>query len=67
MTTADQKRELREHLTLISTEVYLLLRASEEEERIKRYNMVQQQIVAILNVIDDQKPTQPSCPDVIYQ
>jgi len=67
MTTPDKKHELRQHLALISTEVYLLLKASTEEERIKRYNMVQEQIDAILNCIDDPKPAQHSCPDTMIR
>ncbi|MBI1280557.1 MAG: hypothetical protein GC179_20710 [Anaerolineaceae bacterium] len=67
MSTHDKKCELREHLALISTEAYLLMKASGEEERINRYNMVQEQIDAILRVIDESKPTQPSCPEALFQ
>ena len=66
MSTPDKKHELREHLALISTEAYLLLKASNEEERITRYKMVQEQITAILNVIDDNNPPQYSCSDVMF-
>lgn len=56
MLPVDKKRALREHLALISTEAYLLLHANEPDERAKRYNQVQQQINAILSVIDDNEP-----------
>ncbi len=66
MSITDKKHELREHLALISTEAYLLLKASNEEERTKRYNMVQEQSTAILNVIED-NPPQYLCSDVMLQ
>ena len=59
MLPADKKRILREYLALISTESYLLLHATEENERAKRYNQVQQQIHAILSVIEDNEPVSP--------
>lgn len=67
MIFTDKKHELREHLAVISTAAYLLLRSNEEDERIKRYNMLQEQIDAILKVIEDHKSSQPSCPDVMFQ
>lgn len=51
--TNNKKHILREHLALISTEVYLLLRTNNEEERIKRYKRVQEQIDAILHDVED--------------
>ncbi len=65
MSTPDKKHELREHLALISTEAYLLLKASNDEERIIRYKMVQEQISAILKVIDDNNPPQYPRPDFL--
>lgn len=44
---------LREHLALISTEVYLLLRSEDEQDRITRYNTVQEQIDSILELTDE--------------
>lgn len=44
---------LREHLALISTETYLLLRSQDEQDRINRYNRVQEQIGAILELADE--------------
>ncbi len=67
MITSDEKYELRQHLTLISAEVYLLLRANGEDERIERYKMVQQQINAILQVIDEYSPQQSSSADLALQ
>ncbi|MCA0457846.1 MAG: hypothetical protein LCI00_28025 [Chloroflexi bacterium] len=48
---------LREHLALISTEVYLLLRSTDETDRINRYNTVQEQIDAILELTDERTCT----------
>ncbi len=67
MSTSDKNHELREHLALISTEAYLLMKASNEEERTKRYKMVQEEIKAILNLIDDNNPPQYSCSDLMIQ
>lgn len=44
---------LREHLALISTEVYLMMRSQDEQERLNRYNVVQEQIGAILELTDE--------------
>ena len=44
---------LREHLALISTEVYLMMRSQDEQERLNRYNVVQAQIDAILALTDE--------------
>jgi hypothetical protein len=67
MIIKDKEHQIREHLALISTEVYLLLRAADEEERIDRYNMVQEQINAILKVMNDENKPQYSCPDAMLQ
>ncbi len=67
MTTSNKNLALREHLALISTEAYLLLKAENEDERINRYNMLQEQIRAIINVIDDGITSQYSCPDITIQ
>ena len=67
MSVTDKKHQLREHLALISTEVYLLLRAEDEEDRIERYNIVQQEIDAIIEVIDNSQLPQPSRPDKLFQ
>lgn len=64
MTTSQKKHEVREHLAVISTEVYLLLKAATEDERLERYNVVQEQIDAILHVMDDNAPH--SNPDVLF-
>jgi len=53
MTSIDKKRALREHLALISLEAYLILHTDDEEAHVERYNMIQQQIAAILILIDD--------------
>ena len=65
MTDKNREHALREHLALISTEAYLLLRSTNEQERINRYNMVQEQINSILNIIDDQKQIHYSCTDFL--
>jgi len=67
MFITDKKHELREHLALISTEAYLMLRSADEIDRIDRYNLLQEQISAILRLLDDHKPTQYSCPDFMLQ
>ena len=65
MTSIEKKHELRECLSLISTSVYLLLHAQDEDERIDRYNIVQEQINAIIDVIDEHPCLQPDCFDVM--
>lgn len=67
MTTHEKNHALREHLALISTEAYLMLRSNDEGERIDRYNLLQEQIEAILRLLDDHKPSQYSCPDFMLQ
>lgn len=54
MVQPSKLHSLREHLALISTEVYLLLRSQDEQDRINRYNTVQEQIDAILVLTDEE-------------
>ena len=67
MITPDKERALREHLALISTEVYLLLQATEESEHIERYNAVQAQIDAIVGEMDHQQPAHNLCSGSLFQ
>lgn len=67
MTIKNREHALREHLALISTESYLLLRSEDEQERINRYNMVQEQIDLILKLINDEQQIHHSCPDMMLQ
>lgn len=53
MVQPSKLHSLREHLALISTEVYLLMRSQDEQDRINRYNTVQEQIDAILELTDE--------------
>lgn len=57
MTTSEKKREVREHLAVVSTEVYLLLKVATEDEWID----------VILHVIDDNRSTPHSNSDVLFQ
>ena len=66
MTTSEKKHEVREHLAVISTEVYLLLKAATDDERLERYNIVQEQIDAILHVMDDTRSTSHSSADDLF-
>jgi hypothetical protein len=66
MTTSEKKHEVREHLAVISTEVYLLLKAATDDERLERYNIVQEQIDAILHVMDDTRSTPHSSADALF-
>ena len=68
MTTAEQKHELREHLSLISTSAYFLLCAKDEDERLERYAIIQEQIDAIIAMIDKQEVCpQVTCAEVLFQ
>jgi hypothetical protein len=67
MSVKNREHALREHLALISTEAYLMLRSADEAERINRYNMVQEQIDLILHLINEEKQIHHSCPDVLFQ
>jgi phosphoglycerate-specific signal transduction histidine kinase len=65
VTTIEKNHELRQRLSLISTSVYLLLHAHNENERIDRYNIVQEQINAIIDVMDEHPCPRPDCYDVL--
>lgn len=56
MVLPHQNYDLREHLAVISTEAYLLLRATDERERIQRYRNLQQAINAILALTNPDPP-----------
>ena len=58
--TPSKKHEVREQLTLISTGVYLMMQAQNDDERIERYDMVQASI-------DDRNPPQHQYPDVMLR
>lgn len=65
MSVKDKEHALREYLALISTESYLLLRSADEQERINRYNRVQEQIDLILHLISEEQQTHYSSPDLL--
>lgn len=66
MTTSEKKHAVREHLAVISTEVYLLLKAVTDDERLERYKVVQEQIGAILQVIEDNHSAPHSSADTLF-
>ena len=69
MSAKNKEHALREHLALISTETYLLLRSDDETERIDRYNTIQDTITTIINLMDDRHQVNPAfgCPDVMLR
>lgn len=67
MSGYDKTHQMVEHLTLISAEVYLMTRAKDDAERLKRYNTIQNSIDGILMLIDDRKPSQYASPDTMLR
>ncbi len=61
MDSMNREWALRQHLALISTEAYLLLRAENEDDRISRYNALQNEINAILDLTTNQPAPNDSC------
>jgi len=65
--TTDKKHQIREQLALISTEVYLMTQAKNNEQQIERYDMVQASIDAILMALDDRDSLPGQCSDILFQ
>ena len=65
--TTDKKHQIREQLALISTEVYLMTQAKDNEQQIERYDMVQASIDAILMALDDRDSLPGQCSDILFQ
>ena len=65
--TTDKKHQIREQLALISTEVYLMTQAKDNEQQIERYDMVQASIDAILMALDDRDSLPQQGTDIVFQ